>query len=495
MKQIDEIVRQIRDATSKVNTRTSSSTETSDAEQVSAVESEQIVENEVTGIAPSRAMLGRPDCPLCQGMGYVRLDVPIDHPDFGKLFPCTCRAREIQEQRSETLKLSSNLATLERFTFKTFRAEGHGLSPELQTNLRRAYDTALAYAQHPEGWLLLRGGYGCGKTHLAAAIANATLDKGLPVIFVTVPDLLDYLRAAYAPTSLTSYDQRFEEVRTTPLLILDDLGTEHATPWALEKLFQLLNYRYMADLPTVITTNRDLEDMEPRLRSRLGDPELVQIATILAPDFRRGVDHVESNLNTLSLYTDLTLDAFDLRRGELDAGEVDSLERALEQARAFASNPVGWLAFTGTYGCGKTHLAAGIANARAREGHPALFVVVPDLLDHLRAAFNPQSSVTYDKRFEEVRRAPFLVLDDLGTESATPWAQEKLFQLLNYRYVAKLPTVLTTARLMEDLDPKIRTRLLDVSRCTVFSILAPAYRGGGAASRRAKSTRSRTKSR
>ena len=444
--------------------------------------------------SPSRLMLGRPDCPLCQGLGYVRLDVPIDHPDFGKLFPCTCRTREIQAQRSETLKLSSNLATLERFTFKTFRPEGHGLSPELQLNLRRAYETALAYAQHPQGWLLLRGGYGCGKTHLAAAIANVALDRGAPVIFVTVPDLLDYLRAAYAPTSPTSYDRRFEEVRTAPLLILDDLGTEHATLWALEKLFQLLNYRYMANLPTVITTNRDLEDMEPRLRSRLGDPELVQIATILAPDFRQaGVDHTESNLNTLSLYSDMTLDDFDLRRGELDSAEADNLERALEQARAFAANPVGWLTFTGTYGCGKTHLAAGIANARAREGHPALFVVVPDLLDHLRAAFNPQSPVTYDKRFEEVRRAPFLVLDDLGTESATSWAQEKLFQLLNYRYVAKLPTVLTTARLLEDLDPKIRTRLLDVSRCTVFSILAPAYRGGGDAPRRAKSTRTRAK--
>ncbi|HOU11730.1 MAG TPA: ATP-binding protein [Anaerolineae bacterium] len=494
MKPIDEIVKQIRDATSKANTRTSSSTEPTAVKPVPVAENEPAIEDTAASVSPGRTMLGRPDCPLCQGMGYVRLDVPVDHPSFGKLFPCTCRTREIQSQRTESLRLTSNLATLERFTFKTFRPEGHGLSPERQENLRRAYDTALAYAQHPDGWLLLLGGYGCGKTHLAAAIANVALDKGLPAIFVTVPDLLDYLRAAYAPTSPTSYDRRFEEVRTAPLLILDDLGTEHATQWALEKLFQLLNYRYMAHLPTVITTNRDLEDMEPRLRSRLGDPELVQIATILAPDFRQaGVDHTESNLNTLVLYADMTLDSFDLRRDELEAAEADNLERALEQARAFAANPIGWLTFTGTYGCGKTHLAAGIANARAHAGYPALFVVVPDLLDHLRAAFNPQSPVTYDKRFEEVRRAPFLVLDDLGTESATQWAQEKLFQLLNHRYVAKLPTVLTTARRIEDLDPKLHTRLLDVSRCTVFSILAPAYRGSGGAPRPAKPARSRQK--
>ncbi len=440
----------------------------------------------------SRTTLGKPDCPLCHGMGYVRLDVPVGHPDFGKLFPCTCRARDIQSQRTEALKLMSNLKTLERFTFSTFSPEGHGMSPERQGNLRLAYESTVAYARKPEGWLLLRGGYGCGKTHLAAAIANTALDQGLPAIFVTVPDLLDYLRGAYAPTSTTSYDQRFEQVRTAPLLILDDLGTEHATPWALEKLFQLLNYRYMAQLPTVITTNRDLEDMEPRLRSRLGDPELVQIVTILAPDFRQsGVDHTSPDLNTLPLYADMTLDSFELRRNELDREDVDNLERALKQARAFAAKPIGWLMFTGTYGCGKTHLAAAIANARVRDGHPALLVVVPDFLDHLRAAFNPQSTITYDKRFEEVRRTPFLVLDDLGTESATPWAQEKLFQLLNYRYVAKLSTVLTTARLMDELDPKLRTRLLDTSRCTIFAIQAPAYRGGTARKPKPSRTRKR----
>ena len=125
-------------------------------------------------------------------MGYVRLDVPVAHPDFGKLFPCTCRARDIQSRRTEALKLMSNLETLERFTFKTFSPEGHGLSPDRQDNLRRAYQATVAYARKPQGWLLLRGGYGCGKTHLAAAIANTALDQGLPVIFITVPDPVSY---------------------------------------------------------------------------------------------------------------------------------------------------------------------------------------------------------------------------------------------------------------------------------------------------------------
>jgi DNA replication protein DnaC len=413
-------------------------------------------------------------------VGYVRRDVPVGHPDFGKLFPCTCRSEEISRRRSTALRRMSNLDTLERFTFDAFEPEGHGLSPDRQANLQRAYERAREYAQKPEGWFLLRGGYGCGKTHLAAAIANAALERGLSVLFVTVPDLLDHLRGAFAPLSDQSYDERFEQVRSAPLLILDDLGTEYGTPWALEKLFQLLNHRYMSRLPTVITTNEELEDLDPRIRSRLIDTGLVQIVTILAPDYRgTGLERSHSDLNTLPLYEDMTFNSFDLRRGELDREKSNNLRRAVEIAKAYAAHPQGWLAFTGVYGCGKTHLAAAIANERVRMRHPALFIVVPDLLDHLRATFNPRSPVSYDQRFEEVRQAPLLVLDDLGTESATPWAQEKLYQLFNHRYVAKLPTVITTAKEIEELDAKLRTRLLDASRCTVFALLAPSYRGGG----------------
>ncbi len=106
-----------------------------------------------------------------------------------------------------------------------------------------------------------------------------------------------------------------------------------------------------------------------------------------------------------------------------------------------------------------------------------MFVVVPDLLDHLRATFSPTSLVSYDKRFDEVRTAPLLILDDLGTESATPWAREKLFQLLNYRYVAQLPTVVTTSDPIDKVEPRLRTRMLDTTRCRVFAIEVPAYRG------------------
>lgn len=433
----------------------------------------------MSGVGVRGATVGDPDCPFCHGMGYVRLDVPVGHPNFGRLFPCTCRLPQLEVQRNETLRTLGNLSALERYTFESFNPEGHGLSPERQANLRHAYETARSFARRPEGWLLLIGGYGCGKTHLAASIANYAVERGMLPLFVTVPDLLDHIRASFASNAAQPYSERFDEIRTAPLLILDDLGTENTTPWALEKLFQLLNYRYLARLATVITTNQELERIDARLRSRLADPELVEIVTILAPDFRLGgAERSASELNTLSYYSDMSFGTFDLRRHELEPPEAENLSRALTLARTYASDPQGWLILTGSYGCGKTHLAAAIANERVRLGHPALLVVVPDLLDYLRATFSPQSGASLDRRFEEVRRAPLLVLDDLGTESATPWAKEKLFQLLNFRYVARMPTVVTTVMAIKELDPKIGIRFMDVSRCTIFRVEVPPYLGG-----------------
>ncbi|MEW5958841.1 MAG: ATP-binding protein [Chloroflexota bacterium] len=415
-------------------------------------------------------------CPICGGIGYLRRDVPVGHPDFGKPVPCDCRLADQEANRARRLRAISNLDTMARFTFDNFVPDGFALTKEQQHSLRRAYETAKTFAARPKGWLILLGGYGCGKTHLAAAIANQVVSRGEPAIFVVVPDLLDHLRATYSPYSEVAYDQRFEEIRASSLLILDDLGAHSATPWAQEKLFQLFNYRYNAQLPTVVTSNHKLEEIDIRIRSRLNDQELAQIIPITAHDFRgSGVNGV-TELSSLTLHTDQTFDSFDLREHELDREKAENLKRAVTVARDFAAKPRDWLAISGTYGCGKTHLAAAIANEVTNRGESALFVVVPDLLDHLRATFNPNSLTPYDKRFDEIRKAPLLVLDDLGTESATPWAEEKLYQLFNYRYNARLPTVITMAQEV-DLKPRLKSLIMDVGRCTPFVILVPSYRG------------------
>jgi DNA replication protein DnaC len=72
-----------------------------------------------------------------------------------------------------------------------------------------------------------------------------------------------------------------------------------------------------------------------------------------------------------------------------------------------------------------------------------------------------------------------LILDDLGTQSATPWAKEKLYQIFNHRSNAELPTVITLSSRPEDLDPHIYARMLDRRLSKIIEMSAPPYRGGG----------------
>lgn len=229
-------------------------------------------------------------CPVCGGAGYLRYDVSVDDPRFGQLVPCECTRRDLERRRMERLVERSNLGALRRLTFDTFILKFRDGAPPARTP-DAAFRVARAYAENPEGWLVLHGAFGTGKTHLAAAVANHRLAQGEPVVFIVVPDLLDHLRSTFSPTSEVTYDELFETVRNTPLLILDDLGSQTSTEWAKEKLYQILNHRYNKGLPTVITTNLSPDEIEPRLRSRIGDSQLSKLCEIRDIDKRLGVAH------------------------------------------------------------------------------------------------------------------------------------------------------------------------------------------------------------
>lgn len=460
MNKIDETIRKIRKATEKAGSESNDSQE---------------------GDQPVRQvrMPGDPNCPICGGIGYLRRDLPIDHPDFGKIIPCSCRSQEITESARKRLFRMSSLDALKNLRFENFVARGRvGLGKTQADSLENAYNQALNFAKNRQGWLLLTGRYGSGKTHLAASIANYAIEAGVSTLFLTVPDLLDWLRYSYSGGDMT-FEDRFEEIREIPLLILDDFGTQNATAWAQEKIFQIMNHRYINQLPTVVTSNILINDFEGRIRSRLQDPNLVTVVKILAPDYRNPTDDTgHPELSTLSLHNRQTFGNFSLRQNEkLPKQDLKDLKKAFEAAREFAEHPKGWLLLTGPYGAGKTHLAAAIGNYQASMGFPPLMVSVPDLLDHLRATFSPNSTVSLDRRFEEIRTSRLLILDDLGTQSATPWAREKLYQLFNYRYNAELPTAITTSSKTDELDPRLYSRMQDQRICTVIVMPVPPYKG------------------
>lgn len=411
--------------------------------------------------------------------------MPFGHPDFDRLVPCKCTEREFENERLSRLEKYSNLGPLTRLTFDNLLPRGRSSDPQNQERFTQSLQVTKGFAENPKGWLVLSGPSGCGKTHLAAAIANYRLQKGHPVFFVTVPDLLDHLRTAFSPSSDVTYDELFERVRNAPLLVLDDMGRQSSTPWAEEKLFQILNHRFNAELSTVVTIG-DIKNLDERLAVRLQNPAIAKICELekaLLPLFQQ-----IGGLN-MQFLEDKTFEAFDTRGMNADERGRESLQTAFTEARRFAESPKDWLVFLGVHGCGKTHLAAAIANHQLRAGKPVFFAVVPDLLDHLRSTFSPESKVTYDELFEKVKTSPLLILDDLGTESSTPWAQEKLYQILNYRYNSRLSTVITVAGFLEGIEGRLASRLQDPKLSNVITIFAPDYRSQTRTSDDSKSSR------
>ena len=402
--------------------------------------------------------------------------LPDGQPDYSRAMPCTCVAAKKGSSRLSRLKQYSNLGALARFTFDNLLPEGRSSNPQTQSRFSQAYEFAKAFAVKPEGWLVFSGPSGSGKTHLAAAIVNERIEKGEPALYITTPDLLDRLRATFNPDSETPYDEFFEQLKTAPLLALDDLGVQSGTPWAKEKLDQLLTSRFNASLPTVIVVAVPIDSLDDRLRTRLTDERLCRVFTL---EETSGVANCAWSAE-FELQKNMTFINYK-RRADLTMEQQDNMDAAYRLAFDFAKNPEGWLVFMGETGCGKTHLASAIVNYRYEMGKPALFIVVPDFLDHLRSAFNPDSKVSYDQLFESVKTAPLLVMDDFGEQSTNPWVKEKLYQLINYRYNSRLPTVITTRlsldEIKEEVDSSISSRLVDRKISVTFAIIAPDFRG------------------
>jgi DNA replication protein DnaC len=235
-------------------------------------------------------------CPVCQGAGYVRRVVRYDHADFGKLIECSACDTLMKRRLSILERFSSLRGDLLKCDFTHFRVVEGADS---------AYEAAIAFARAPTGWLVLHGPNGSGKTHLAAAIALNLRAKGKPVLFMRVPDLMEFLRHAYDEESLfvrsvgqagsMNHLERLETVRRAPILVLDDLAAESDTPWVREKLYQILDYRGVDRLPTVVTLNIGpsewAEKLGARVADRLGNRLIARVVYNAARSFRQSKEN------------------------------------------------------------------------------------------------------------------------------------------------------------------------------------------------------------
>lgn len=182
----------------------------------------------------------------------VMLDYYQGHSEGEIHFPGMIQKLANEAQK---LKEASNLG--ERFSSRTFG----NFDPRRDQN---AFNVCRNYANDEnifnkkKNSLLLLGGVGSGKTHLAAAISNALIDRGIPVLFNTYSEHLERIREEY---DKTGQKKHLSMMKNTPMLVLDDIGKERKNSWTQQILFDVVNYRYEHLLPIIITTNFDADEL------------------------------------------------------------------------------------------------------------------------------------------------------------------------------------------------------------------------------------------
>jgi DNA replication protein DnaC len=202
------------------------------------------------------------------------------------------------EYRADTLapmldQLQADMGKLARRTFENFCVDRDDLDTlvwqeqtytarEQRQALADALGTAMDYAEQPSGWLYICGERGSGKSHLAAAIINELVAHEQRVRYAFVPDLLDEFRRGMHDGSA---DDLMDVLKRFPLLVLDDLGSENLSPWAEERLFILINYRNLHELPTVVTANARRDALPGRIGSRIA--EMAEEIILPVSDYRK----------------------------------------------------------------------------------------------------------------------------------------------------------------------------------------------------------------
>lgn len=185
------------------------------------------------------------------------------------------KAGESKKLAEQWLGVKFSERTFDSFETKPKNAEAYWACKEYAENLTR----------HTKNGLLLAGPVGTGKTHLAAAILKAAFGRGIPAAMVPVPKLLMEMRQAIHTNEAKPLA---EKVQNRFFLVLDDLGAERVTEWTQEALYLLINDRYEAELPTVVTTNCTPEQLAGQIGDRSVDRlrEMCRLIVLGGKSFR-----------------------------------------------------------------------------------------------------------------------------------------------------------------------------------------------------------------
>lgn len=227
-----------------------------------------IIGNALSDIKPSILNL-MPEksyqCLICKDQGLV--------VNGESATPCKCRKQKKALQKFEAFGDALQKASFTNFDLKYYSEVGfeddaanEKASAVIALRSAKEFVSDLTSGKKTKG-LMYSGNVGSGKTHLAAAITNTLRTVGIDVLFAVVPDLLDEMRYSYKSDEINESDI-MDSAKNAKVLILDDLGAHNYTEWSRNKLFSIINHRLTHYLPTVITTNLGMPDLEEYLGER-----------------------------------------------------------------------------------------------------------------------------------------------------------------------------------------------------------------------------------
>jgi DNA replication protein DnaC len=190
---------------------------------------------------------------------------------------------DAEEKRIAALKETCNLgARFSRRTFQTWKKDHFTIAEQT------AFNYALEFPNCNGQGLIFTGDVGTGKTHLAAAIANYVMDEYVNTVYFSGSvEMLNALKSSYNAEDKNASSKLMNIIHDCDLLIIDDLGKEKLTEWSRETLYGIINYRYEHELPIIITTNYNAND----LANRIGQATMSRLYEMCGGITMRGKDY------------------------------------------------------------------------------------------------------------------------------------------------------------------------------------------------------------
>ena len=209
------------------------------------------------------------------GLDYLYANISLDAIKYER-----CNCNEAQEYEIEKRKHYKNIINKiykknyveGKFQEQNFENFNINSENEMAVKVAKDYTNKSIEKMQNDG-LIITGESGVGKTHLAASIANKLIENDKSILMGRLTMLLDMIKETFRDNT-KSENELIELYSNVDMIIIDDLGTEKISQWALEKLYTIIQNRNENRLPIIITTRFDKHELIERF-SQSQDEQLV----------------------------------------------------------------------------------------------------------------------------------------------------------------------------------------------------------------------------